>query len=53
MVMMPVMPEAMEFMAFMSPHFMQMPAFVARNSAVMETSSAAHFITKLIMMQTS
>ena len=46
----PVMPEAMEFAAFMSPHFIKMSAFIRRNSAVMVCSSASRFIAKLMMM---
>jgi len=50
-IMRPVMPVAMQFTAFVSPHFIKVPAFVRRNSSVMKRSSAGHFIAKLIVMQ--
>ena len=49
----PVISETMELVSFMSPHFIKMSALTGRNSAVMISSSASHFIAKLIMMQTS
>jgi len=49
----PVMPKAMELVTLMSPHFVKMSAFIGGDSAVMISSSACHFIAKLIMMETS
>ena len=47
----PVMSETMEFVVFMSPHFIKMSTLTGRNSAVMISPSVSDFITKLIMMQ--
>ncbi|HEV8505289.1 MAG TPA: hypothetical protein VGQ53_07820 [Chitinophagaceae bacterium] len=39
-VMIPVVPKAMELVTFVSPHFVKMPSFIPRHSAVMISPSA-------------
>ena len=50
MMMKPIVPEPIEFAALMSPHFVQMSAFIRRNSAIVMGPSASHSITELVMM---